>query len=71
MFLLKPAERTKEGWKLARPFHGPYGIVEITSNDAHIRRVDQPQDEPILVALDRLRRCPEEIPDEFWPKDKK
>ena len=71
VFLLKPAERTGEGRKLARPFHGPYRVVEISSNDAHIRRVDRPQDEPILVALDRLRRCPEEIPDEFWPKDKK
>ena len=71
VFLLKPAERTGEGRKLARPFHGPYRVVEITSNDARVRRVDRPQDEPILVALDRLRRCPEEIPDEFWPKDKK
>ena len=36
-------------------------------NDAHIRPVDRPAEEPILVSLERLRRCPEEIPDRFWP----
>ena len=45
--------------------------MEITSNGARVRRVDRPQDEPILVALDRLRRYPEKIPDEFLPKDNK
>ena len=32
--------------------------------------MDKPQDEPILVALSRLRRCPEEIGDDFWPTRK-
>ena len=50
--LLKPAERTEKGRKLARPFHRPYHVVEITSIDARVRRVDRPQDEPISVALD-------------------
>lgn len=53
--------------KLARPFHGPYRIAELTTNDAYIRRVDRPSEEPILVSLERLRRCPDEIPDCFWP----
>ena len=40
------------------------------SNIAKIRSVDKPQDEPILVALSHLRRCPEEIADDFWPTRK-
>ena len=61
MFLLKPSEKTSEARKLARLFHGPYRIT------AYIRRVDRPQDDLILVAIQRLRRCPEELSDEFWP----
>ena len=70
VFLLKPSETTGATRKFARPFRGPYRIVDIEPNNASIRRVDRPQDEPILVALQRLRRCPEEVPDEYWPPDK-
>ena len=70
VFLLKPAEMTGASRKFARPFHGPYRITDMQANDAYIRRVDRPQEEPILVALQRLRRCSDEIPDEFWPPAK-
>ena len=69
VFLLKPSEKTGEARKFARPYHGPYRIVELSPSNAYIRRVDRPQDDPIFVALQRLRRCPDEIPDEFWPPD--
>ena len=32
--------------------------------------MDRPQSEPILVYLDRLRHCPGEVGDEFWPPSK-
>ena len=70
VFLFKPAEKIGENRKLARPYHGPYRIVDMSTNTAYVRRVDKPQEEPILVALDCLRGCPEEVPDEFWPPDK-
>lgn len=70
VFLYKPAEKTGERRKFARPFHGPYRVMELGTNDAHIRPVDRPQEEPILVALDRLRRCPDEVEDGFWPPRK-
>ena len=41
--------------------------MEVTTNTAKICPVDKPESEPILVALDRLRRCPDEIRDKFWP----
>ena len=70
VFLLKPAEKTGKARKLARAFHGPYRVTELLPNNAYIRRVDRPQEEPILMSLQRLRRCPEEIGDEFWPPSK-
>ena len=69
VFLFKPAERTGENRKLARAYHGPYRVIKLTPNNAHIRRVDKPEEELLLVAVDRLRRCPQEISDTFWPPD--
>lgn len=40
--------------ELARPYHGPYEVV------------GSPQSGAILVALGRIRRCPEEMTDETW-----
>ena len=54
VFLFCPAEKTGEASKLARPYHGPYRIMELSVNTARIRRVDRPQDDTILVALGRL-----------------
>ena len=68
-FLFKHAEKTGELRKLARPFHGHYRIIRMDVNTAHIRRVDKPQEDTILVALDRLRRCPDEI-EGVWPPAK-
>ena len=67
VFLFEPAKKTGEKRKFARPFHGPYRIVEVGENTAKVRRVDQPEDEAILVAQERLRRCPIEIANECWP----
>ena len=71
VFLFKPAEKTGEARKLAQPYHGQYRVIELDTNTARVHRTDRPQDEPILVALDRLRRCPMEIGDDCWPPQKK
>ena len=70
VFLFKPSEKTGEARKLARPYHGPYRVTRLDTNTAHICRVDRPQEEAILVALGRLRRCPLEIGEDFWPPSK-
>jgi len=70
VFLLRPEEKTGATRKLTRPFHGPYRVMTVTASNAHVRRVDQPQGETIFVALERLRRCPKEVADEFWPAKK-
>ena len=41
--------------------------MEMGQNTAKIRPVDRPEEESTLVAIDRLRRCPPELADEFWP----
>ena len=69
-FLYKPAARSGSAYKFALPYHRPYRILEVTSNNAKIRPVDKLQVEPLLVALSQLRKCPEEIADEFWPTRK-
>ena len=69
VFLLKPSETTGASREFARPFHGPYRITRVDVNNAYIRCVDRPQDKPILVNLQRLRRCPHEVAEEFWPHD--
>ena len=71
VFLYKPTEKTGEARKLGQPFHGPYRISEMDANTATIVRVDRPEEEPLLVALERLRRCPAEVGAEFWPPEKK
>ena len=70
VFLFKPAVKSGQARKFARPFYGPYRIVEVDNNTAKICRVDRPDEEPILVALERLRTCPEEVGDECWPPAK-
>ena len=41
------------------------------NNTATIFRVDRPEQEPLLVAIDRLRHCPKQLGPEFWPPSKR
>ena len=53
--------------KFAKPFHGPFRIVELTHTNASVRPVDNPPENPVFVYLDRVRHCPEELPSgETW-----
>ena len=61
-----PSEDRGKKRKLALPYYGPYRILEVRSNCVLVRPVDAPDMEPILVSMDRVVRCPEELPDESW-----
>ena len=52
VFLYVPSAKTEKAHKFAQPFHGPYHVLEVTSNDARIVPVHTPKAEPIFVALD-------------------
>ena len=67
VFVHMPGEVQGKAWKFSRPFHGPYRILELTPTNASVRLVDRPQDQPIFVSLDRIRRCPTELSEgETW-----
>jgi hypothetical protein len=66
VFVFKPAAKSGKAYKFARPFHGPYRI-KLYDNGADVRPVDRPQEASIRVLFDRLRVCPEEIPNQSWP----
>ena len=44
VFVYMPSEKKKKGkaHKFARPFHGPYRVIESTANDAKVVPVDKP-----------------------------
>ena len=67
VFVYMPAAKSGKAYKLARAFHGPYRVVEVVENGLLVRPIDKPRDTPIRVALNRVRCCPKQIPDEFWP----
>ena len=49
VFVYMPAVKACKAYKFARPFHGPYRIVELSKTGVVILPVDQPQAEPIRV----------------------
>ena len=67
VFVLMPAKRQGKAHKFARPFGGPYRIVAMCENGAEVKLIDKPQSDTIRVALNRVRRCPVEIPDSGSP----
>lgn len=57
-----PGDVTGKDWKLARPYHGPYRIVQVTPTNAEVQLIEKPSDPTIFVALSRVRKCYPEIP---------
>ena len=66
-----PAEKRGKAYKFARTFHGPFRVVELLENGVRVVPVDKPQEAPIRVALNRVRCCPVQLPNEFWPRKNK
>ena len=50
--------------KLFLPYH--YRIVDVFENNLSVRRVDRPNEKPILVNMDCVTTCPSELPDLSW-----
>ena len=68
-----PAEAQGKTRKLARPFHGLYRILSLTSTNAEVVLVEKPSEPSIFVALNRIRLCYPEMEDTAWtgPKQRK
>ena len=67
MFVYMPVVKACKAYKFARPFYGPYQIIEQNKLGVVVWPVEKPQSEPIRVAYDSIRRCPDEISNKFWP----
>ena len=55
-------------YKLERSYRGPYSVVRVVENGVEVRPVDKPYSATTLVALNQVYRCPEEMPNVFWPQ---
>ena len=71
VFVYMPKEKATKAYKFARPFHGPFRVVEVLDAGVVVRLVDPWRGESIRVAVNRVRRCPEAVPEgESWPARK-
>ena len=68
VFVQTPAVQTEPLCKLSRPFKDPYRVTALYPNGADIILIGKPGSDPIQVALNRLRWCPEEIEEDPPPE---
>ena len=61
-----PGELQVKEHKLVHPFHGPYRVLKVTPNNVEVVLIDKPRDSSIFVALNRVRLCYPEQPEETW-----
>ena len=64
-----PAAKTGPADKLARPYHGPYRITATHDTGLEVTPVDRPQDITLRVAFNRVHASPEEIGNDFYPRN--
>ena len=57
--------------KLARPYHGPYHVINVTQTNAEVQLIEHPSAASIFVALGRLCKCYPEQADDCWVGHKK
>lgn len=62
------AHMSGTAYKLARQYFGPHSVVQVLEKGIKVRPVDQPPSTTTCVALNRVRWCPDEIPDVFCPQ---
>ena len=58
VFLHVPSTKQGKAYKFAKPFKGPFRVLEMFENGADIHMVDNPKADTIQVSLNRLRQCP-------------
>ena len=61
VFVFIPAMKSGPAHKLACPYKGPYRIIELYPNGAELVLIRRPKLRTIRVALNRIRRCPDEV----------
>ena len=59
VFVYMPSAKQGKVYKFARPFHGPFRVVDVYDTGVSVRPIDSPDREVIRVSFSRLRHCPE------------
>ena len=54
VFVHMPGAKQGPAHKFARTFHGPFRVKEVVDNGVVVYPVDQPQKDPIRVAMNRI-----------------
>ena len=62
--MFHPAKRKGKAYKFSRPFVGSYRLLTLHPNGAEVNLIGKPAAQSIWVALNRIRLCPDEIPDQ-------
>ena len=54
----------------ATPYYGPYcrRVKEASERGVVVQPIENPRRKVIRVSLDRVRCCPTQLGDKFWPK---
>ena len=72
VMVFMPSKVQGKDRKLARPYHGPYRVLNVTPTNAEVTLIDRPRNPSIFVSLTRVRRCYDDMDDHSWTgSDKK
>ena len=61
-----PKELQGKAWKFARPFFGPYEVLQVTPSNVSIRLWNRPEAEPIFVSIDRVCKANDQLGEDVW-----
>ena len=61
VFVYMPVLKSGPAHKLSRPFKGPFRVINTYPNGVGLVPVDKPRASPIRIALNRVRRCPDDV----------
>ena len=61
-----PSELQGKTWKFARPYHGPFRVLNVTPTNAEVCLVNDPKSDSMFVSMTRVHPCHDELPDTSW-----
>ncbi len=66
-----PSAVTGKALKSARPYQGLYHVLSVTPTNIEAHLMDNPEADPIFVAVNHIRSCYSGVPDTSWTGHKK
>ncbi len=63
VFVYMPKEKANKAYKIARTFYWPFRVEEVLETGLTVRPINPSQGGRIRVALNRVRRSPDAIPE--------